>query len=257
MTLPWYLQEPFAPAQPQDLVLWLNSSSWDGTTWRNLAPSYSNVNHGTLVNGVAIGDLIHPSGVFGAPRKFDGTDDYVDCGNDSSLDITDAITIEAWVKSALSVVYYLFCRGLANNDGYYSYIRGTGEIGFKTNQSGSNQTTESSAGTLTADEWQHIIITRDGATGKIYLNGQEISYKIQDSHSDPVTSGRNLYIGQSDTGTARFNGSIDGVKIYNRALSAADVVHNHTHSPIYYMQHGIDPLSLLSQTPQEAAYAVV
>jgi len=36
-------------------------------------------------------------GKFGYALKFDGTDDYVDCGSDDSLNITDAITIEAWI----------------------------------------------------------------------------------------------------------------------------------------------------------------
>ncbi|RKY96077.1 MAG: hypothetical protein DRQ03_07885, partial [Candidatus Hydrothermota bacterium] len=38
------------------------------------------------------------TGKFDSALKFDGTDDYVNCGNDSSLNITDAITIEVWVK---------------------------------------------------------------------------------------------------------------------------------------------------------------
>lgn len=75
--IPWYYQEPFMPARPQNLVLWVNSSSWDGHTWQNLAPSYTNRDYGTLKNGVAIGDLLYPSGVFGAGLKFDGTDDYI------------------------------------------------------------------------------------------------------------------------------------------------------------------------------------
>jgi len=37
-------------------------------------------------------------GRFGQALEFDGSDDYVDCGNDSSLNTPDAITIEAWIK---------------------------------------------------------------------------------------------------------------------------------------------------------------
>ena len=39
-----------------------------------------------------------PNGPSGLVLQFDGVNDYVNCGNDPSLDITDAITIEAWVK---------------------------------------------------------------------------------------------------------------------------------------------------------------
>ncbi|NOQ55625.1 MAG: hypothetical protein GQ477_02340, partial [Nanohaloarchaea archaeon] len=52
-------------------------------------------------NGTCSGSncSIYTTGKFGQALDFDGADDYVNCGNDSSLDITSAITIEAWVKS--------------------------------------------------------------------------------------------------------------------------------------------------------------
>jgi len=51
-------------------------------------------NHGTARNGADT----TPDGKFKRGGEFDGIDDYVDCGNDESLNITDEITIEAWVK---------------------------------------------------------------------------------------------------------------------------------------------------------------
>ena len=54
--------------------------------------SSGNDNDGTI-NGATIVD-----GEFGTALEFDGVDDNVDCGNDASLDLTDAITVMAWAK---------------------------------------------------------------------------------------------------------------------------------------------------------------
>ena len=250
----WYLQPAFLPVHPQDLVLWVNSSS-SGLTWRNLAPSYTNVNHGTLINGVASGDLIHPSGVFGAPRKFDGANHYVNCGNDPSLNITDA-TMEAWVKPVNLSADKIIAGNADYQDYGYDFYMSAGKLTFRTNQNLANQNTISTE-TISTSVWSHIAVTRSGTTARIYINGTEVNYDAQPAHTDPVSSPLNFLIGTyAHLHGSYFNGSIDGVKIYNRALSASDVVHNHTHSPIYYMQHGVDPMSLLNQSAAEIARVV-
>ncbi len=60
--------------------------------------STSNDNRGTPYSGGTITDLYTPSGKIDGADYFDGTNDYIDCGNDSSLNITYEITIAAWVK---------------------------------------------------------------------------------------------------------------------------------------------------------------
>ena len=66
-----------------------SSGSADGQTTYD---EISNSNDGTIHGAT------WTTGKYGAALEFDGVDDYVDCGNDDSLDITDTITIEAWVK---------------------------------------------------------------------------------------------------------------------------------------------------------------
>ena len=60
--------------------------------------STSNNNDGTPYSDAIITDLYTSSGKINGANEFDGIDDYIDCGSDGSLDITDAITVEAWVK---------------------------------------------------------------------------------------------------------------------------------------------------------------
>lgn len=256
MNVPWYLQEHFAPARPQDLVLWLHSSSVEGTTWRNLASNYANLNHGQLVNGVAIGDLVHPSGVFGAPCKFDGVNQYANCGNDASLNTTDAITIEAWVKSAITVsggdnfkIWHFYAD--TNNRFYLAYpdlFTDKMKIFMKINGDpmwGSSM--------LDPDlNWHHCVFVWDRTNLSYCIDGNHILSETGKDTNDFLGT-PTFYVSNS---ADAFNGFIDFIRIYNCALSASEISHNHTHSPIYYMQHGIDPLDLIQQTSQEVAHVV-
>jgi len=53
-------------------------------------------------NGTINGAVWTSSGRFGSALQFDGVDDYVDCGNGASLNITTAVTVEAWVNPLYS-----------------------------------------------------------------------------------------------------------------------------------------------------------
>jgi len=250
--MPWYLHPAFRPARLQDLVLWVNSSSIFGTTWQNLAPRYSNVNHGRIV-GAHAGELLHPSGKFGSALSFLG-DDYVDCGNDESLNITDAITIEAWVNAETIPTGNAIEQLVTKQCAYvlsWDHIS-TGGTAFwiydgSWHNSGSGITPSSNV-------WHHLVGIYDGNNISLYIDGALAS-------SEPIgsttiaTNANNLYIG-SGVLTSYFNGTIDEVRIYAGALSGAEVMHNYTHSPIYYMQRGIDPLELLAMSPKEISRVV-
>ena len=73
----------------------VGSWSFDEGTGTIANDSSGNNNNGTLYNGP-----IWEEGQVNKALSFDGSNDYVDCGNDESLNITDKITIEAWVKLA-------------------------------------------------------------------------------------------------------------------------------------------------------------
>lgn len=171
-------------------------------------------NHGTLHN------VTWTSSEQGPVGSFNGSTSHSDHGNDPSLNITDAITIEAWVKPInLDSNVVIFCRGLSNVDGYYLYITNTGAIRFKTSQSGAFQESASGTGEIVINNLYYVVATRDGASGKLYKNGVDVT-SLFATHLDPTTSNRTAKIGVYDSLIAYFNGTIDKGRIYNRALSA-------------------------------------
>ena len=149
---------------------------------------------------------------------FDGVDDYVNIGNDSSLDVGNVLTIEAWVKPVdLSGHYGIYSTRFINSSGGFQLEVGTGNNGI-------NRVVVIGISTWVAQTydnaimpgvWSHVVYTRSGAgagTHKIYVNGVEqglisdSSYGFVDNTSDKV-------IASSVNGGWLFKGKIDEFRL--------------------------------------------
>jgi hypothetical protein len=74
---------------------------------------------------------------------------------------------------------------------------------------------------LAANAWVHLAATYDGANQRLFVNGQEVSNRAQ---SGPIsTSAGLLRIGGNQVWGEYFQGRIDEVRVYNRALSQAEI----------------------------------
>ncbi len=182
----------------------VTDSSGNGNTGTYYGETF---NDGTLKNGPQWVD-----GKFGKALSFDGVDDYVDCGNDSSLNLDNEVTVEAWIKP---IAVPSSGEGLASKAdlSYGLTYYGNGQVYFYT-YSGSHFSTTS----LPTGEWSHVVGTYDGTTRRLYVNGV-----LKDEDNDPglsLSSSAKFKIGYY---SGYFNGLIDEVRIYNRALSEAEI----------------------------------
>jgi len=159
----------------------------------------------------------------GTAISFDGVNDYVDCGNDVSLNPTTALTMAAWIKSTGNAESDARIVAKRARDAAYEMmlITATGriQIYIKTPLGG---TSVNSISSVNDGEWHFIAVTRDEAVVKIYIDGMLDVTSNCDTGS--VANKSNLYIGRYPGGAIRyFNGIIDDVRIWNRALSAQEV----------------------------------
>ena len=194
-----------------------------------IAPQYSRISNakyfdlsGNANHGEQASTTCQPT--FNPPGlDFNGTTTYVDCGNDASLNITEAITIEAWMKPAVtfdsSAVEDCEIVRKGNNDYYIFRLDDiTGKARLILDFSGGS--VASTQTSWTAETWYHLVGTYNGSTLRIFVDGVE-SNSVDASGS--YTTDANLYIG-SQIGTDRFfNGTIDEVKIYDIALTASQI----------------------------------
>lgn len=198
-----------------------------GTTWTNLNGS---VNNGALVNGTVYST--NNNGVL----NFDGVNDLVDCGNNSSLDSPNQITISAWVKWSSSAVKEIIVKSDNTNTGVgsYEFYQSNNNVVFRTIKGGV-QSNLVSATSIQPNTWANIVATWDGTTKNIYINGvQDANTQAQSSPID-ITTGK-LVIGGYANALYPFAGSIGETKIYNRALKLTEVQQNFNVSKNKYQQ---------------------
>jgi hypothetical protein len=205
------LGTPIIPSwrnDPQYLKLWLPFQEGGGGMAYDLS---GNRNHGTLT------DMANPptatSGWAGSQGlSFDGVNDYVDAG--AKIIPTADFTISAWIKMTNSGQRVIVQQYSALQTGRFLFrISNTSKLEIDISISTYIAKTE-----LIIDTWYYVVATRVSGTVNMYLNG--VSDKSPFSNSTSIYQGNNTKIGGNYT---YFTGLIDDVRIYNRALSAAEV----------------------------------
>lgn len=188
-------------------------------------------NHGTLTN---MTNAAWVAGKNGHALDFDGVDDYVNVGNpaDGSLDFgTGAFSASVWVKP--DVVG--FTRELVNkwqrssnptNQTWGISINSLDRILFSIMDNiGTNFTAQSNS-TVSANVWEFIVATRDSSGNmSLYRNGSK-----QTSTNNTTTSVSNTEVVKIGSGHTNvdapksvFDGLIDDVRVYNRALTQSEI----------------------------------
>ena len=160
----------------------------------------------------------------GKALDFDGVNDHITITNSDSINITgDALTIAGYINTDGSTAWQGICyKDSGNIKGYQLFVDKSGDpniaFGIHTGtfyRLYSNEVIEN-------NKWYFVVATYDGVNQSIYINGvfdnsQAVTGNITDS------SLYNLYIGRNNAGSERFDGEIGGFKIFNTALTAAQV----------------------------------
>jgi len=164
-------------------------------------------------------------GKHGNAIRFDGVDDYVEIPNSTELNIdTNAVTLTLWVKldylptempTSVGPIYD------APLDRYVIYEdRGNKELRFKVSTTNGAERPGIPEASLKTDEWLLVTGVYNGSQAMIYLNGQLMD--VHENLTGTVKPDQVARLGQD--GSHYFNGEIDNVQIYNRALSEAEIM---------------------------------
>ncbi|MHA1280018.1 MAG: LamG domain-containing protein, partial [Candidatus Helarchaeota archaeon] len=215
----------------------MDEASWNGTSGE-VIDSSGNGNHGV---GVGATPPTTGAGKFGNGGVFDGEDDYVSIPHTSgnSLDITkDKITLSAWIKpKTVSGDHKIFYKSEDNSKGYGLAIYHNKLESYVYTSSGVISTRSVSGKTdLNINEWYFVTCVYDGKKAQLYLNGNPYG-EAQYGSGNILSANHSLHIGKYDVAEMLyFDGVIDEVRIYNRALSPAEVrdLYNWAPGPVTY-----------------------
>ena len=227
-------QYAFGQIVTDGLVLCLNASDRNSyisgsTTWNDVSGLGNN---GTLINGPTFNSLN------GGSIVFDGTNDYVDCGNSSVLNTPNTLTLGVWVKfnnfsSYPTIIGKEWCSGNQWSYSLSMYTDGRLSYGFDSDGGcGSvTGTYDSNNVVCVVGPWYYLSVVHTTSSINFYSNGNSISGQLTGSYgtiynsTSPVLLG--TYRNANGTYSNFINGNIANTQIYNRALSAQEVLQNY------------------------------
>jgi len=222
-----FISAAFCDVQDTLLGYW----NFDEGTGSTAHDASENGNHGRLILGtMSPGPLWEkgPPGLGGALR-FQG-DGYVEVPNNRVFDVTEAITIAAWIRvpqdGFTSDWQTIFCRGDWSWRLHRNSMQGMNNKSVSFHLTGMKEGWGADGSvTVTDNEWHHVAGTWDGARARIYFDGavdddQPRTGTIGVTGNDPVTIGAQIHNGEL---RRQFIGHIDDVRIYGRALSPKEI----------------------------------
>ena len=203
-------------ALDESLVLYLTFDEGEGNIVAD-ASSYHN-------NGVMKGDPSWVAGKAGFALEFDGDGDTVEIAHDDSLNITTAVTMEMWVKTAGGEEDYQagMEKGAweAGEYSLYPVYEGPKTVVQFADLPG-DCADQNKGRDIRDNEWHHLAATWDGATISLYLDGE--LDKSSACAGQLGTNTKSLCIGSRE-GEKRFlTGTVDEVRLYNRALTQEEI----------------------------------
>lgn len=202
--------------------------------------------HGSLRNGATFGE-----GKVEQAFLFDGVDDFIDLGNDTSLHFSSSeFTLALWIKfnslgqncggydnecvrGILAKMLRVHGRGTGEDGWYLAKVNDNGlsfSLGGGVGKNGSafwRPTTVSSTTTVKGGRWYHLAVVKSASAFALYVNGREEESKplpaFTDTHATSMKFG--AYAPEYNQGEegAHFAGLIDEVQIYLRGLSASEI----------------------------------
>jgi len=185
-----------------------------GTSWSDLS---GEGNNGTLTNGPTYSSSNRGSIVF------DGTNDYVSVSNSSSLN-SSTNTLICWAKSN-TATWNEYGFLMSKRDVFVMHPQiniKTVRLYYRLNNAWQSESVTPENITI----WNMYACSWDGTTLSAYLNGNLINSGVKTGPLNTADTGV-LEIGRDDgIGSRVFNGNISQVKIYNRALTAAEIQQN-------------------------------
>lgn len=203
------------PANTAGLVAAYGFEEASGT---QVIDASGNANHGTISGASRVNTKR-----FGKALKFNGTSNWVTVSDSASLDLSKGLTVEAWVYPTVTpsgwstvllkeqtggLTYSLYANSDVNRPNQTLSISG----GDKQLSTGSR---------LPANTWTHVAATYDGVTQQLYVNGTLAGSRPQ-AGTIAISDGK-LRIGGNAVWGEYFTGHIDEVRVYNRALSQAEI----------------------------------
>jgi glucose/arabinose dehydrogenase/chitodextrinase len=201
-----------APPTPAGLVgAWAFDEGFGFTT----ADASGNGNIGTITGAT------WTQGRYGNALSFNGADSIVRVASAASLNLTGAMTLSAWIKPTATQSGW---RTILQRQADAYFLDAGGDAALRPAGGGTLGTSTQYVSGPTAnpvDAWTHLALTYDGATLRLYVNGTQAATRAAAGAIQTTTNP--LWIGGNSPYGEYFQGLIDEVRVYDRALTPTEI----------------------------------
>jgi methionine-rich copper-binding protein CopC len=214
------IQTQFVPAsinvlsQPTSTTGLVGAWSFNAGAGTSLADSSGRGNNGT-VSGAT-----WATGFFGGGLRFDGVDDWVTVNDAASLDLTNGMTLEAWVRPTAGDWRNVIIKERPDGLAYALYSSNSSGVPEADVHISGDQSVVAEA-EIPMNQWAHLAATYDGQAVTLYVNGTPAGTRNAPGNVTASTSP--LRFGGNSVWGEFFQGVIDEIRIYNRPLSQGEI----------------------------------
>lgn len=195
-----------------------NTANYFASTWHlnnSVFDATANNNDGTNYNSVNI------TGIVGDGRYFDGSDDYISFGNDTSLkNISETISTSCWIKTSLSPDTNV---SIIRHDGHYTGLQtsfGSMEAWVVAWTPTISITAFPWDSVFNDNTWHHYVSTYDKDKGvSVFLDGKQIHADSSITGALAIDATEDFFLGGNELGGEFYEGLLDEVRVSSTARS--------------------------------------
>ncbi len=175
--------------------------------------------------------------------NFDGTDDYINCGQIEALKGASSWTISGWYKQpTLDQRNFMFGATVNSTNWISAETWNDGQMYFEIRNGASSYAQFDYSTVVTADEWFHVAMVFDGTQASdndrliAFINGSQVSLNYSAAAIPTSTNATigDFYIGHTATQSDEWAGGIGPVYIYNRNLLTSEILTNYNNLKVRF-----------------------
>jgi hypothetical protein len=147
---------------------------------------------------------------------------FVDVPSSPSLDMTNGISISLWINpNSLQGAMLIGKSDYSSRTDYVLRVLAGGDLQWEY-----KYYHETTTHPITAGQWHHVVVTAQSPTGakQIFVDGAAVSFNQTTTSGEVSTVPERLTIGYAGYGSELFDGAIDDVRMYKRALNATEAI---------------------------------
>jgi hypothetical protein len=197
-----------------------------------------------FIQGTLYNDPLWGSGIKGSGLTFDGIDQYMSFSDDQGnydWPVGKSFTFELWCQSqeSLNELQVMLSRGTAASSNWWiSTVSSSGNAAFFLYDAAHNGDGLIGTSSINDGEWHHIVGVRDAATGynMLYVDGRLEADSVI-TYSSSFVSASDVQVANYLDGSSHkyfFNGTLDEIAIYERALTSAEITEHYTKGVYHY-----------------------